>query len=426
MRSKKIFLLMSLICMNSVLLPAQIITLSEMQQKAEANYPAIARYDIIEKTKEFDLSNANRAYLPQGTLSAQATWQSDVTHLAVDLPEEMPPLTIPVPDQDQYRLLAELNQLIWDGGNISAQKRSLKANAEVQKKQLDTEMYALHERVNNLYFGILLMKSNLQQQTILENELQRNYENVATYVKNGVANEADLSAVKVEQLKAGQQRIQLEATLDAYIRMLSVLAGTSLNEEMTFVKPNLDDELISPIINRPELKMFNAQEQAIETQESLLKAKNMPRLGAFVQGGYAKPGLNMFDTEFSPYFLGGIRLSWNFANLYTLQNDKKKIDLQQQTLKTQRETFLQNLFMQIPLQQTEIEKYKKTMLDDEEIIRHQTLIRKAAEVKVENGTMTVSDLMKEINSEEAAKQAKTLHEIQYLMSVYALKYTTNN
>ena len=338
----------------------------------------------------------------------------------------MPPLTIPVPDQDQYRLLAELNQLIWDGGNISAQKRSLKANAEVQKKQLDTEMYALHERVNNLYFGILLMKSNLQQQTILENELQRNYENVATYVKNGVANEADLSAVKVEQLKAGQQRIQLEATLDAYIRMLSVLAGTSLNEEMTFVKPNLDDELISPIINRPELKMFNAQEQAIETQESLLKAKNMPRLGAFVQGGYAKPGLNMFDTEFSPYFLGGIRLSWNFANLYTLQNDKKKIDLQQQTLKTQRETFLQNLFMQIPLQQTEIEKYKKTMLDDEEIIRHQTLIRKAAEVKVENGTMTVSDLMKEINSEEAAKQAKTLHEIQYLLSVYALKHTTNN
>lgn len=426
MRSKKIFLLMSLACMNSVLLPAQIVTLSEMQQKAEANYPAIARYDIIEKTKEFDISNANRAYLPQGILSAQATWQSDVTHLVVDFPEEMPPLTIPVPDQDQYRLVAELNQLIWDGGNISAQKRSLKAHAEVEKKQLDTEMYELQERVNNLYFGILLMKSNLQQQAILENELQRNYENVATYVKNGVANEADLSAVKVEQLKAGQQRIQLEATLDAYIRMLSVLAGESLNEAMTFVKPKPDDELISPIINRPELKMFNAQEQAIETQKSLLKAKIMPKLGAFLQGGYAKPGLNMFDTEFSPYFLGGIRLSWNFANLYTLQNDKKKIGLQQQTLKTQRETFLQNLFMQIPLQQTEIEKYKKTMLDDEEIIRHQTLIRKAAEVKVENGTMTVSDLMKEINSEEAAKQAKTLHEIQYLLSVYALKHTTNN
>lgn len=426
MRSKKIFLLMGLICVNSLLLPAQIITLNEIQKKAETNYPAIARYDIIEKTKEFSITNANRAYLPQGTLSAQATWQSDVTHFDVTLPEGMPPLTIPVPDQDQYRLVAELNQLIWDGGNISAQKKSLKANVELEKKHLDTEVYALRERVNNLYFGILLMKSNLMQQTILENELQRNYDNVATYVKNGVANEADLSAVKVEQLKAGQQRIQLEATLDAYIRMLSVLTGESLNEGMTFVRPNPDDELISPIINRPELKMFNAQVEAIETQKSLLKAKNMPKLGAFVQGGYGKPGLNMFDTEFSPYFLGGVRLSWNFSNLYTLNNDKKKIDLQQQTVNAQRDTFLHNLYIQIPQQQTEIEKYKKTMLDDDEIIRHQTLIRKAAEVKVENGTMTVSDLMKEINAEEAAKQAKTLHEIQYLMSIYALKHTTNN
>lgn len=426
MRSKKIFLLMGLICVNSLLLPAQIITLNEIQKKAETNYPAIARYDIIEKTKEFSITNANRAYLPQGTLSAQATWQSDVTHFDVTLPEGMPPLTIPVPDQDQYRLVAELNQLIWDGGNISAQKKSLKANVELEKKHLDTEVYALRERVNNLYFGILLMKSNLMQQTILENELQRNYDNVATYVKNGVANEADLSAVKVEQLKAGQQRIQLEATLDAYIQMLSVLTGESLNEGMTFVRPNPDDELISPIINRPELKMFNAQVEAIETQKSLLKAKNMPKLGAFVQGGYGKPGLNMFDTEFSPYFLGGVRLSWNFSNLYTLNNDKKKIDLQQQTVNAQRDTFLHNLYIQIPQQQTEIEKYKKTMLDDDEIIRHQTLIRKAAEVKVENGTMTVSDLMKEINAEEAAKQAKTLHEIQYLMSIYALKHTTNN
>jgi len=175
--------------------------------------------------------------------------------------------------------------------------------------------------------------------------------------------------------------------------------------------------MISPIINRPELTMFAVQEEAIETQISLLKAKNKPKLSAFAQGGYGKPGLNMFDTEFSPYLLGGVRLSWNFGNLYTYRNNLKKIDLQKQSVQVQKETFLYNLHVQIPQQQTEIEKFKKTMQDDNEIIRHQTLIRKAAEVKVENGTMTVSDLMKEINAEEAAKQAKTLHEIQYLMSV---------
>lgn len=425
MKPKTFLLLIGLTWLHSLLLPAQLITLDEMQRKSAANYPAIARYDIIEKTKNFSISNANKAFLPQGTLSGQATWQSDVTHFDVDLPEGMPPLAVPVPDQDQYRVVAELNQLIWDGGNISAQKKSLKANAELEKKQLDTEVYALRERVNNLYFGILLMKSNLRQQEILEKELQRNYDNVNTYVVNGVANEADLSAVKVEQLKAGQQRIQLESTLDAYIQMLSVLAGESIDKNMNFVKPNPDVEMISPIINRPELTMFAVQEEAIETQISLLKAKNKPKLSAFAQGGYGKPGLNMFDTDFSPYFLGGVRLSWNFGNLYTYRNNLKKIDLQKQSVQVQKETFLYNLHVQIPQQQTEIEKFKKTMQDDNEIIRHQTLIRKAAEVKVENGTMTVSDLMKEINAEEAAKQAKTLHEIQYLMSVYSLKYTTN-
>lgn len=425
MKSKKLLLSIGLICVNSLFLQAQIITLNEVQMMAEANYPAMARYDIIEKTKAFSLANANKAYLPQGILTSQATWQSDVTQIELDIPDGMPPLEIPVPDQDQYRIVAELNQLIWDGGNVSAQKKSLEANSELEKKQLDTEVYALRERVNNLYFGILLMKESLQQQLILEKELQRNYDNVQTYQLHGLANETDLSTIKVEILKAKQKRIQLEATLDAYLRMLSVVTGQTLTKEMVFVKPNPETEMISPIINRPELQVFTAQEEVIDTQSALLKAKNRPTLSAFAQGGYGKPGLNMFDTEFSPYFLGGVRLSWNFGNLYRYNNDKKKINLQKKTLDSQRKTFLYNLRMQIPQLQTEVEKFQKTMQDDDEIIRHQTLIREAAEVKVENGTMTVSDLMKEINSEEAAKQAKTLHEIQFLMSIYSLKHAVN-
>ncbi|ULB33740.1 MULTISPECIES: TolC family protein [Proteiniphilum] len=425
MRPKTFLLFLGLIWLNIILASGQVITLDEMQVKAKTNYPAIARYNIIEKTRDFSIDNANRGYLPQGSISSQAAWQSDVTKIDLDLPIEFPSIEIPVPDQDQYRLVAELNQTIWDGGNITAQKKSLTANSELEIKKLDTEIYALRERVNNLYFGILLMKGNLQQHEILEKELQRNYDNVQAYVQNGVANVSDLSTVKVEQLKAGQQKISLESTLDAYIRMLSVMTGEPLDKDMTFVKPNPETDLISPIINRPELKMFNAQEEAIESQKLLLKAKNMPKLGAFAQGGYGKPGLNMFDNEFSPYFLGGIRLIWNFGNLYTLNNDKKIIDLQKKAVNTQREVFMQNLFMQIPQQQIEIEKYKKTMQDDDEIIRHQTFIRKAAEVKVENGTLTVSDLMREINAEEAARQSKTLHEIQYLMSVYSLKHSTN-
>lgn len=410
-------------CLCNMSLTAQVVTLEEIQQKAASHYPAIARYEIIEKSKEFDIANASKAYLPQGTLSAQATWQSDITRFDLEWPEGMPPLEIPVPDQDQYRVVAELNQLIWDGGALSARKKSLEAGAEVEKQQLEAEIYALRERVNNLFFGILLMQESLRQQEVLEHELQRNYDNVQSYILNGVANEADRSAVKVEQLKAGQQRINLEATLEAYIKMLSVLSGDSLHAGMTFQKPEVDP--LTSVINRPELQLFNAQEQAIESQRRLLKAGKIPKLGAFMQGGYGKPGLNMFDNRFSPYFLGGVRLTWNFSTLYTWKNEQQQIDLQKQAVAAQRETFLHNLSVQITQQQIEIEKFQKTMQDDQEIIRLQTLIRKSAEVKVEQGTISVSELMQAIHAEEAAKRARSLHEIQYLLSVYSLRHTTN-
>ncbi len=420
--SMRILLLLMLLTGLSIrFVSAQMVTIEQLQAKAEANYPAIVQYDLIERTKNFNIANASKAYLPQGALSAQGTWQSDVTSIDLDVPG----IKIPHIDKDQYKVVAEVNQLIWDGGKISAQKKNTEANAEVEKKLLESEIYTLRERVNNLYFGILLMKGQLNQHEILEKELQRNYDNMQTYIQNGVANEGDLSVVKVEQLKAAQQRIHIESTLEAYIRMISVLIGEELNTNTIFIKPDPGSTITSPVINRPELQIFKAREHTIEMQRSLLNATVRPTISVFAQGGYGKPGLNMFDNNFSPYFLGGVRVSWNFGNLYTLGNDRKKIDLQKLTVSSQRETFLHNLNIVIAQQQIEIEKFKKTMQDDDEIIHLQTQIRKAAEVKVENGTLSVSDLMKEINSEEAAKQAKTLHEIQYLMSVYALKYTTN-
>lgn len=421
MNLKTTLLLAAFTGLGTTVSTAQLLTIDECQEKAAAHYPAIAQYDIIEQTKNFNISNAGKAWLPQGSLSAQGTWQSDVTKIDLN----MPGITIPSIDKDQYRMAAEVNQLVWDGGKVSSQKKSVEAGAEVEKQQLTSGIYKLRERVNNLFFGILLMDKQLALQEVFEKELQRNYNNVETYINNGVANQADLSAIKVELLKAGQQRIHLESTRDAFVRALSVLTGEPISANVTFVTPEPESPSLSPVINRPELKLFQAQENAIESQQSLLSAKNRPVLGAFAQGGFGKPGLNMFDNEFSPYFLGGLRLSWNFGNLYTFNNDKKKIQLQKMTVGSQRETFLYNLNMQIPQQQVEIEKFRKTMLEDDEIIQLQKLIREAAEVKVENGTMSVSDLVKEISAEEAAKQAKTLHEIQYLMAIYSLKHTTN-
>jgi len=404
---------------------AQSLTIEDCQGMARENYPAIARFNVIENIRSFNLENANRAYYPQLSLNAKATWQSDVTRIDLELPSNFPPLEIPIPDKDQYQVYGQLNQLIWDGGKVSAQKEMIVANAEVEKQKLETEIYSLQERVNQVFFGILLLNEQLTQQGILEKELQRNLEKVQSYVLNGVANDADLSAVKVEQLKTNQQRIQMESALDSYIKILSVLTGRRIDPNTVFVKPPVNELPENITIDRPELRLFTARENLLNSQKIALNARNRPVIGAFAQGGYGKPALNMFENKFKPYVIGGVSFSWNLGSLYTYKQEKKSIEQQKLTLDSERETFLYNLNVQLPQQQNEIKKYRQTMQDDDEIIRLRKQIKDAAEAKVENGTLTVSDLLREINALEAARQAKSLHEIQYLMSVYKLKFTTN-
>ena len=172
------------------------LTLEGCQHSAQTNYPLVRQYGLIEKVREYNLENAGKGYLPQFTLSGKATYQSDVTKLPVDVPG----IDIKSMPKDQYQVMLELQQKIWDGGGIRTQKKQTTAEAEIEKEKLNVDMYALNSRVNDLYFGILLLDEQLKQNALLQDELERNYRQITAYVENGIANQADLDAVKVEQL----------------------------------------------------------------------------------------------------------------------------------------------------------------------------------------------------------------------------------
>lgn len=383
---------------------------------------------LIEKTKEYNISNADKGYLPQVSLSAKASYQSDVTEIPVDLPG----IDIRGMRKDQYQAMLQLDQVVWDGGNIRARKEVTRATSEVDKQKLEVDMYAINERVNQLFFGILLLKEQLKQNQLMQEELQRNYDNVTAYVKNGIANQADLDAVKVEQLNNIQQRHTLEATYRAYSEMLKIMINhpTPLTGN-TLKKPDVNALLYkgeaysAEFIRRPELNLFAAQNQQLEAQRKQLTAKNLPRLGIFVQGAYGNPGLNMLKNEFSAYYVAGVRLSWNFSNLYTRKNESRQLILNQQDVNVQKETFLFNTHLEITQNNSEIKKLTELMKNDEEIITLRNNIKKSAQAKVANGTLTVTEMLREVTAENIARQDKILHEIQLLSAIYELKYTTN-
>ena len=398
------------------------LTIEKCQQLAQENYPLVKQYGLIEKSKEYSLSNANKGYLPQLSLSGKISYQSDVT----ELPIKIPNVDIDGMRKDQYQAVLELNQTIWDGGAIKTQKRMVRAGAEVDATKLEVDLYQINDRINQLFFGILLMDAQLKQNNLLQDELQRSYHQVAAYVENGIANQADLDAVKVEQLNAIQRKNEMEVTQKAYCEMLSAMIGTKVDNSQQLVKPKADALLSSYEIKRPELNLFEKQDAQLDIQKQMLQAKNMPKFGLFVQGAYANPGLNMLKNEFTPYYIAGVRLSWNFGNLYTKKTESKQIEINRNSINVQRETFLFNTNLEMTQNNNEIEKLTRLMKDDNEIIKLRTNIRNSAEAKVANGTLTVIEMLREVTAEDQAKQNKALHEVQLLMAIYNLKNTTNN
>jgi outer membrane protein TolC len=398
-------------------------TIDALQEKARQNYPQIKQLDLIQKSADFNLSNASSAYLPQVTLSGRATLQSDAINLTLNLPGGAMSIN---QNKDQYQVVAEVNQVLWDGGVIAARKQSVKNNAALEKQKLEVDLYTLRDRVNQLFFGILMLHEQQIQADILQQELQTNLDKIKACLKNGVANQSDVDALSVELLNLDQRRTELKSAETSYRGMLSALTGEKMEANSNFIKPlnALPDDKIT--IKRPELVLFEAQLHLLDNQTQLEQTAIMPKFGLFLQGGYGRPGLNMLATGFSPFYIGGVRFSWNISSFYTRKNNLDNIQLNKDMVNVAKETFLFNNNLKINQQNTEVEKMRELLRTDDDIIQLRTNIKNACSAKVNNGVSTVTDLLREINAESIARQQKAQHEIQLLLQIQNLKYSTNN
>lgn len=396
------------------------LTLEACYRAARENYPLVRQFDLIERTKDFTVENATKSYFPQLSFSGKASYQSDVTKMPFSIPGVELGL-----DKDQYQLVLELNQTIWDGGAVRNRKEEARAKSEVQKGQLEVNLYALDDRVNQLFFGMLLIDAQLAQNALLQAQLARNHGQVSACMQQGVANQADLDAVAVEQLNARQTESELRVNRKAYAEVLGLLTGRKGIDAERLVKPSATVEPLEEN-RRPELSLYESQRRQLSVQEKGLTARYMPKLGVFAQGAYGDPGLNMLKGGFEPYYIAGLRLSWNISDLYTRKNDKRLLAASRDDIDVQEAVFRLNNRMEAAQHWRTVEKIDTLMKNDDELIRLRTNIRKSAEAKVANGTLTVTEMLREVTAEDQAKQAKALHEIQRLQALYDIKYTMNH
>ncbi len=400
--------------------------IEDCYRKAHDNYPLIKQHDLIQRSATYSLDNASKAYLPQVTLSAKAGYQSDVTKIGLDLSQlGISGLSLPTVDKDQYNAALDVTQTLWDGGVVRAQKQRIRTTAEVDKRDVDVALYALNERINQLFFGILLCQAQLRQNTLLAEDLTRNLNKVKACIKQGIANAADLAAIEVELLRTKQTEAQLLATKQAYTRMLALLTGETIDAQVQLVKPAAP-QASAVIANRPELLLYEAKIKDLQAQHHEVTAGLMPKFSLFLTGGYGKPSLNMLEERFKAYYIGGLRLSWSLGNFYSERVKRKKIATGISAVETQRETFLFNTALDAVQKQNTIAQYEAQMRYDDDIIALRHKIRLAAEAKMANGTITGTDLVREINAEQLARQNKIANEMQWLLALYNLKHITNN
>jgi outer membrane protein TolC len=404
--------------------PGQQLTIDSCYAKARRNYPLIHQFGLLEKSKSFSLENISKGYLPQITVAGQATYQSDVTQpmLNQNLPGTLP--LFETISKDQYKLYGEVVQPITDLFTLGNQKDLVDINASVEAQKIEVELYRLYERIDQLFFGMLLIELQLEQNEIVKKDINAGIEKTTAAIANGTALKSNLSLLKAELLKAEQRTTELKAGWKSYADMLGQFTNETITSGTILQRPPVPQ--FSGIINRPELQLYDLQKQAFEVQGNIVNTKNLPRFSLFFQGGAGRPALNFLSNDFEMYYMTGLRINWNISSFYTSGRDKEILQLNRETVEKQKETFLFNTNLTLKQQMNETAKTEALIKTDEDIIALREEIKNTARNQLENGTISAIDYVSYVNAEDQARQNLLLHQMQLLMVLYNNKTTTGN
>ncbi|MBR5014571.1 MAG: TolC family protein [Bacteroidales bacterium] len=404
-------------------------SLEECRRLAREHYPEIQQYDLISETEQYSISNAKRAWIPQVVLSGQATYQSATPTYpeAFNAMIAANGLDMSGIRKDQYKLAIDVTQNIWDGGLSKANREIAQADAAEQRSRVDVALYDLQSRVDNIYFGILLLDERVAQTESLIEVLESNLNRMRVYYNNGVAMQSDVDAVEAELLVARQTLSQVEASRTSYRRMLEVFIGQELTDEK-LQRPEMTD-VVDRNSARPELALFEAQAAKLNAQRNAINVSLMPQFSAFAQAYYGYPGLDMFksmvSSEWTLNAMAGVRMMWNVGAFYSKKNNMNKLNVAERQIAIQRDVFLFNTQMQTTQDDGEIARLRTAVDDDKRIVELRRSVRVAAESKLENGVIDATELLTKIADETTAILNRSMHEIELLQAIYRLKTTLN-
>lgn len=388
------------------------VTLQQLQSLARENYPLLKQKQVYTDIGNNKAKQLSTNFYPQVSVVGQATYQSEVTEFNIPIPgttggfQQKP---------DQYAVGVELKETLFDYGAVKTQKQIERESADLQSKQVDVELIKLKERINTLYGNIYLQQENKKILMLRTTELDAKRKKMRSAVDNGAALQSNFLVLESEYLTTEQKIEEINSNLVIWFKTLSLLTNKSLDTTVVFSDTKKEIALQSAII-RPEFKAFELQSSSLQLREKMMNRNNLPKLFVFGRGYYGRPGYNFLNNEFRPYGMVGAGLNWNISAYYTSGKETKNLKLNNDIISSQKRIFEINLQATMVQQQEEISKLEKMIVMDAKIVDTKTAIRKASSSQLDNGIITSSDFIVDLNSENQSQFNLKLHEIQLMMA----------
>jgi outer membrane protein TolC len=391
-----------------------VLTLEFCQQQAVMNYPSYRQYELLKQTEELEQKNLGKNWLPSLNLNGQASYQSDVTKVPTIIPEFAPePIS-----KDWYKIYLDVNQVIWDGGATKQGKAIENLDHNIDILHLDIELYSLKQQVNDLFFSLLLLQENRNLLNNHASMISSRLEEVESAVRNGVVLSSNADILKAELLKVEQKIEEINIAEEAAFQSLSLLIGQDIPEGAILKMP-------APVISmnlgpqeRLEFGLFDLQQQKLEAMKKMSGTTLLPKFQAFGQAGMGRPAFDMLNDNFDDYYIVGVRMNWNFWNWNKTHNEKSILDINHEIISSKRDAFDRNLSIKLENNLAEIKKYENMLQKDQEILDLRSKVVKQYASRLNNGVITATEYLTELNAESEARLNINIHKINLVQAKY--------
>lgn len=392
---------------------AEPLNLEKCLKNAESNSAFVKKELINKAVSERETKSISNNYLPKLSIDGQATYQSDVFALPIKIPN----ININEVNKAQYQFSATVNQIIYEGGSLSAAEDMTENAYKLSSLSEAVKFQKTKELISSLFYSALILQENIKVLNNAKQTLEENAKKIKSLVVNDVLLKNSIESIEIEIIQINQNITGLELDKKSTIESLAKWTGLDIKDS-----DMLDGAAIAGSSDnvRPEYAAFDLYEKAQDISKRSAYSAVMPQLYAYVKAGAGNPNpFNQFEQNLSSFYIAGIKLTWTPFDWGTASRKNETADLNKQAVKAEREDFQKSLDASISKEINEIEKYKSNVQSDLKIIMLRKNIAESKYSMLINGTVTVSEYIIDFNNLTNAQLNQNINKIK-------LDYSKNN